>query len=402
MKLISSKVFLLTLAVIICNLSFSQDKRPNPVFTADSLKSGNSKDVFLNFFQLAFENLAGSRKEFKFSANPFAVMMRADPKLAIDTSYVKYTGLRKWNFAVGLRVDSSFKFNGFTSGVTYSIINKRDYKEYRNFLEFQQLVRVREQEFFAMTDSVTGAVSNLNINGDTTLAKKLHEQWAALSQRTSLTLDKVDKDVLHILDSLADKLVTINKFIDDKEKINFRTKMVDLYREEREIFKKRLLWTVDIADTTYQNQFFFSNIVFSTQVLKGFSKPLSRSDIELDLRAAYNIVDDTLRAGRDLGRGILNFDGSVNYVRRHPSTDISFFEFKAGASFKRVFSGLYAAERKEIFALKGTIRFRLYEEIWIPLEFEYDPKTGNVFGFLNLRVNFTALRAAIEKNLNSR
>src|SRR4030095_14477634 len=254
MKLISSsKVFLLTVTVICCNHLYTQVKKPNPVFTADSLKSGNSKDVFLNFFQLAFENLAGSRKEFKFEANPFAVMMRADPKLAIDTSYVKYTGLRKWNFAVGLRVDSSFKFNGFTSGVTYSILNKRDYKEYRNFLDFQELVRKREEEFFTMTDSVTAAQSNLARSGNPALGDKLQDQWAALSQATSLTLDKVDKDVLHILDSLATraKLVTIKKFIDDKEKINFRTKMVDIYREEREIFKKRLLWTVNIADTTY-------------------------------------------------------------------------------------------------------------------------------------------------------
>lgn len=377
--------------------SISQDKKPIPIFTADSLKSGNYKDVFLSFFQLAFENLVGTRKELRFTANPYAIMMRADPNLAVDTSYVRYTALRKLNFSVGLRVDSNFKFNGFTSGVNYSIINKRDYTIYRSFLDS---VEKKNKMFSDMTDAVTAMTTKLASEGKQPLAKKLNEQWDALANDTKLTIDQVPDSVRQVLLEAAtsNEITEFVKIIKEKRKVNVRTEMNERYRLEKDKFKNKFLWTVGILDTTFQDQFFFSNIVFNTQLMKGFSNPLRPNGVEFNVKAAYNIVDDTLRAGRDLRRGILNFEGGVNWVRRHRSTDLSFFEFQARASFRKVFSGMYADERREIFTLIGTLRFRIFEEIWIPLEFEYDPAKGNVFGFINARLNFTALKKAVGKN----
>src|ERR1700744_4680241 len=89
------------------------------IFTADSLASGKAKDVLASFFQLAFDQLTGPNKQLNFVSNPFAVMLKSDSGLNLDANYYKYRRLRKTNIGFGLRLDSNFHFNGFSSGVTY-------------------------------------------------------------------------------------------------------------------------------------------------------------------------------------------------------------------------------------------------------------------------------------------
>ncbi|HVE60939.1 MAG TPA: hypothetical protein VNA26_03920, partial [Chitinophagaceae bacterium] len=97
-----------------------------PILTADSLRSGNAKDILTSFFQLAFNKLTGPNKELNFSSNPFAILLKSDPDLAIDRSYYKYRPLRKTNFSFGIKLDTSYRFNGFSSGIKYALIDKRD------------------------------------------------------------------------------------------------------------------------------------------------------------------------------------------------------------------------------------------------------------------------------------
>ena len=385
--------------IVLCIAAFfsiystlGQAKKPIPVFTADSLATGNYKDVFLSFFQLAFENLVGPQKELKFTSNPYAIMMRANPELAVDTSYLRYKALRKLNFAIGVRVDSNFKFNGFTSGINYAIINKRDYTVYREFIEIGE---ARNKEFFRMNTSIGRYVTTIE-DTNSVLAKKIEAQWHLLIDSVKITVNQLDSTVRNELIKIAgDSLPGVKKMLEENQKVNFKAVMAERYKEEKELFKNRLLWTAGITDTTYKDQFFFSNILLSTQILKGFSKKRSPNGFELDIKGAYNFVDDTLFTGRDLRRSLLNVGGGINYVRRHRSTNISFFEFKVAATYKKIFTGVYVNEIPEIFTLVGTLRIRLFEEIWIPLEFEYDPKHGNVFALLNVRFNFTALKNAL-------
>ena len=100
------------------NLAFAQIK-PNPALTADSLATGNYKDVLTSFFQLAFNRFIGDDKEIRFASNPFAVMAKADTSLLMDAKYYKYRHLRDLNFSFAAKLDSSYKFNGFSSGIKY-------------------------------------------------------------------------------------------------------------------------------------------------------------------------------------------------------------------------------------------------------------------------------------------
>jgi hypothetical protein len=132
-------------------------------------------------------------------------------------------------------------------------------------------------------------------------------------------------------------------------------------------------------------------VLFSTQVLKGILKPTAATNLELDLKATYNIVNDTLIAGRDLNRGLFKFESGVNWVIKNKQSQLSFFEIKFSGEYNHIFSGLYPGEKQDRINFNGIIRARITNDIWLPVQFKYDPTAGNVFGFLNLTVNFTAL-----------
>ena len=64
---------------------------------------------------------------------------------------------------------------------------------------------------------------------------------------------------------------------------------------------------------------------------------------------------------------------------------------KFGGSYQHNFGSLYPLEERDQLTFNGTLRLRLIADIWVPLEFKYDPKSGNVFGFLNVKANFSTL-----------
>ncbi len=84
--------------LIISTASFAQKKSALLPLTADSLATGNYKDVFKSFFQLALNRFTSDKKEIQFTSNPFALIAKMNPDLLIDTSYIKYKHLRDFNF----------------------------------------------------------------------------------------------------------------------------------------------------------------------------------------------------------------------------------------------------------------------------------------------------------------
>ena len=77
------------------------------LLTADSLASGNYKDILSSFYQLAVSNLTGPNKELKFTTNPYAIMLRHDSTLARDSSYQRLRPWRKLNFTLDAKLDSA-------------------------------------------------------------------------------------------------------------------------------------------------------------------------------------------------------------------------------------------------------------------------------------------------------
>jgi len=377
------RILLIFTCLSILTVTYSQ-KLP---LSADSLATGNYKDVLGSFFQLAFDKFTGTEKEIRFTSNPFAVMAKLDTGLLRDTNYCKYRHLRDLNFSFSAKLDSSYKFNGFSSGLKYALVNRRDETVSRVFVQdvlrdstITDLIKLNSE-----LDRYISAFDNDSV------LHKLRDQKTDFS-KGKINFDKLDPRLRDQILKLAkdSNLVRLTSIIKADPKFNINKTAAETFSEIKEKINNKLLWTVGITDTTYKDQFMFSNIVLSSDLVKGIDD-MKCKDIELNLKAAMQFADDTLNTGRDLKRSTFSFEPGFNFVFKNKNTLNSIFEFKLSGSYYHTFGALYKNEERDRLVLNGTLRFRIYNDIWVPLEIKYDPDKGNVFGFLNVRANFTAL-----------
>jgi hypothetical protein len=120
----------------------------------------------------------------------------------------------------------------------------------------------------------------------------------------------------------------------------------------------------------------------------------SKNDLELNIRSQLQLADDTLHVKRDLKRAVFSFEPGINWAFKTKYTRKSYLELKFSGGYFYNFSQLYAGEERNRLFFNGTIRLRVMNDIWVPVEFKYDPKNGNLFGFINVRANFKALAGA--------
>lgn len=378
------RVFILS-HLLLLSVCYGQ-KISTPLITADSLAGGNYKDVFKSFFQLAFNKLTGPKKEIQFTSNPFALMAKANPKLLVDTNYIKYTALRNINFAFSVNLDSSYRFNGFSSGIKYAIINKRDYTISRAFV----IEAFNANKEYGQLARALAAYATANYSGDqlTRFVDQVNKLLAG-----KLTFDKIDKSLQEEIKRYAKEQSSVYflNLITNDPKVDFKKASQQSFDKIKKTFENKLLLTIGLSDTTYKDQFFFSNILLKTELLKGMGNAKPGSNWEFNIQAAVNFLDDTLSGGRDLKRTILNFEPGINWVIRNKANEQSFLEFKCSGSYNHNFTRLYVKEKRDSITFNATLRIRIINDVWIPLEIKYDPKSGNVFGFLNVRANFTGL-----------
>ena len=356
------------------------------------------------FRSLALNNIIGKKKELNFNTTPFAIMLKRNPDLSIDKNYSKYTPLRKLNISGGLKLDSSFNFNGFSSGIKYSIIDKRD-------ASTSQFI------FDALSNKIPSLSDKEMDDQRHTLSLKLQEYVRSLRDdadkrnffasnsdsllRQDMPLKKLDplfrKKVNEIVaDENLDKLKDLFKNQSDESLKAYDDKK---FNELKKKIKNSLLWTIGISDTTYKDKFQFSNIVLMSEISQGmFQADAGDNTLELNAKAAYNFSNDTLREGRNLKREIFTTEAGLNWVIRDKTTDISFFETKFSGTYYHNFASLYNGENRDSLTLNLTLRFKLIADIWVPLEVKYDPKSGNIFGFLNIKANFSGLGKLLKQS----
>ncbi|MRG45735.1 hypothetical protein GFS24_11450 [Chitinophaga sp. SYP-B3965] len=368
-----------------------QEGVPN-VLTADSLSSGNYKDAFKSFFQLAFDRFTSDHKDIQFTSNPFAIMARSNPKLLIDSSYKRYKALRNLNFSFSARLDSNYKFNGFSSGITYAIVNRRDetVSDFfaSDFRRINQNYEILQQQLVAFASA----------SGDVELIIKYNQQISDFFKGKAGS-NSLDAPLQARLRKMADSLsmAYLTKELNNGTDVNAGKLMQSIYDSVRSSFQNRLLITTGVMDTTYNNQFMFSNIVLFANLVKGVVKPNKVCGLELNVKASYQFVDDTLYAGRDLKRKAFHFEPGLNLVIKEKKSQYAWAEFKVSGEYTHV-SNPYVGEKKDQTTINSVLRIRIYQDIWVPLEIKYDPESGNFLGFLNVRANFKGLKGLMAKN----
>jgi len=391
MKKNSIKYITTWLLLVLANVCMAQVKPSTAtVFTADSIQSGNSKDILTNFFQLAFNNLTGRNKEFNFNSNPFAIMLKRNPKLSLDKTYKRYKPLRKLNFGLGIKLDTSFNFNGFSSGIKYSLIDQTDATTSKLIA-----LKLQNDPLGLERDILTDALNEYQANNIPAQADKITflGKVNKLFQE-NIALNKMDTGFQNIVKVLVKdkKLDKVAEVFNRKAGQSFKTIDSLNYQALKNSIKNNLLWTIGLSDSTYKDKFQFSNIVIVSELSKGIFDPEpGDNNLEINVKAAYNFLKDTLQPGRNLKREIFSIESGINWVIRDKTNDRPFVELKFSGSYYHNFASIYQKEKRDSLTLNGTLRIRVLDDIWIPLEVKYDPKTGNVFGVLNMKANFTGL-----------
>ena len=363
---------------------------PNPILTADSLATGNYKDVLNSFFQFAFDRLASPDKTLKFTGTPFAVMAKLDTVLLVDTIYKKYRTLRNLNYTFGLRLDTSYRFNGFSAGLKYAIINKRDETVQNAFVK-TVLSNAAVKQLFALNNQMVAKIPTMPNPGP------LMQEYSSFTQglKSFRSLSKPLQDSMLAFAASSDSTRALFETLMQNPNFNMKRTADSLYQDMKMNFNRNALWTVGVTDTTLKNQFAFANVVFQTEFLKSVNKyTKTKNDLELNIKSQLQLVDDTLKAGRDLRRAVFNFEPGINWVINTKSTRKSYLELKFSGGYYHIFNGIYAKEDKDQLWVNGTVRIRIFNDIWVPFEVKYDPKNGNLFGFINVRANFRALAGA--------
>lgn len=371
-----------------------------PVFTADSLRSGNSKDVLTSFFQLAFDNLTGNNKEFNFQSNPFAVMLKSNPNLNIDHYYSKYYALRKLNFGFGIRLDTSFRFNGFSSGVKYALVDQRDHTTSKLFA-----ARLGINGFFNERKKLNAALQEIGqqrflASPKTAADRKIWDEYRKTISKffnQEVAFDNLENDFQELVKKVVQdsSLNNIDKVL-KQPGASLRSNDIAVFEALKDSIKRCALWTIGISDTMYSNQFAFSNVVLHTEFSKGiFTPKAGANNIELNIRAAGNFSKDETQSGNNLKRFVLDAEAGFNWVIRDKLNQKSWFEFMLSGTYYRNFTRLYQDEDRNRITVNGTARVRIYEDIWVPFEIKYDPANGNVFGLFNVRANFTAMKQLV-------
>lgn len=390
-KLCSLFFFLLLFSV-----AKAQDNAAKIIYAADSIKSGNSKDILTNFFQLAFNNLVGANKDFTFSTNPYAIMLKKNPGLNKDIYYKKYKPLRKLNLNFGVRLDSTFNFNGFTSGLKYSLIDQTDAtasKVVAQKLKDDKLGKER-----ALLNTAISTYLRTEFRGSDS------ERIAINASRNSLLQDdkplsEFDNEFQNLVRGIVkDKnLTAITEVIDKNAGKSFRQIDSLNFGKLKNSIKNNLLWTLAVSDSTYKDKFQFANISIVSELSKGIFEPEpGENNFEVNVKAMLNFSNDTIKKKRNLDRQILSIESGLNWVWRDKTTDRSFFEIKFSGSYYHNFGNLYLNEKKDSLTLNATARIRIINDIWIPFEVKYDPKTGKIFGFLNIKANFWGIGSLLK------
>jgi hypothetical protein len=399
-KMIKKYLLVVVFQMIIVSVCSSQtkiDSTPGAAtITADSLASGNYKDVLSSFYQIAINNLTGPNKELKFNSNPYAIMLRDNPNLQKSYYYYKYRNLRNLNINFDIELDSSYRLNGFSTGITYALVNNRDYTISKYFAE-QEFKNGNDFNYHVLNNVINGAEQKLQHNsvGDTLFINKIAYSTdvvdsliANLFRTKDFTFDKLDKNISNWILSINDPSIDILKLaLKNDPKLSIDSAQHAGYDSLVNTYQNKLLWTVGATDTSYSNGNLFKNVQIYTEALQ----KLFNSNFEMDLKASVIFNDDSLQIGNNLLRQYFTFEPAINWVMVGNKSQKSYFEFKLGGSYTHFFSGRYVNENIDNTTLNGTLRVRVYNDIWVPLTIKYDPKTGNVFGFLNVAANFTGL-----------
>ena len=371
----------LNLLLLICTLCLRQvyaqqsdTLQHNHIRTAANVKTGNSQDILPSFFQMALDDLSSNDRTFRFQSSIIAIQAKTNPGVLIDTNYLKKSFARNFAFNVGVGVDQSFKFRSNSVGFKYAIVNQRD----KSIFDFRI---TSEKEWNAIKKSAMNEIyKKLGIDKYKVAADFFNRDTTKVTEKDldpearQILLDEIKKD----------------KTFKDYTLSEFRNYRKIQYDKMAAMVENKPLWIIGATGLSDTSKKVFSSANIHTEFLKGITNPEKPVGLEIDLKGDMNFNNDSNRATKNTHRQVISFAAGLNvFVKNKNHTSI--MELKLSATGNYFLSGMYTGETKNFFTLDGTLRFKITDKLWIPMTLKYDPKTANLFGFLNITSNFDAL-----------
>lgn len=377
------KKFYLLFGLFYISFCYSQNEIEKKVANIESSKSGNYKDVLHNLLQLTTRNVSNEIKSLELNSTLFNIMYGSDLNDISDLTIMKSTFLRNFQINAKTNFNSDFKYQGFSGGLTYAIINGRD--KARLNLTVGKVNYSKESELFRLKFIKIQAklAEGLNINS---------QELLQLNEASQDILDGKEIDATKnpyyekIIDAF-DKIEHTETGIEEKKLKDGIAYLKQIKKNEYDNIESRPLWTLSMDGST-NTEGKFNQASISTIFLKGNSK----SKYEFDIRSKI-IYSDTV-ANQHLPRMDFKATVGINLKLGKDKKNSSFFEikpyFEYNSILKETSSNLNIASEniKNKFILNTELRVRLTENLWIPLTIKYDLDHANVLGFLNVTYNF--------------
>lgn len=371
----------------------------DPIITADSLAGGNYKDVFVSFFKLATEDLTGPQKSFNFISNPYVLMKKANPAIAIDTNYRKCAYLRNFNFNIGVGVDSSFKITTFSAGVKYAIINKRDHTNSTEFTKLYMNNAIASQVATLQNDFIVFAQKNYPVSALPTIVSSFNN-WVSSVGTPYSQLDTATQRIVTLLIAKDNLNLLKNALAANNNMSAYAYQKSNAYDSLVTEWQKKPLWTVGgyvyLNPNSANNKLSVNNAYFNTEFLWAFNKTTSPVRMELNIIASDSINNYVPSATESFTRNVFSIEPGINFSFRSVVTKMAFFEFKLSGTYAYVIDNPLPQENRSVSTINGTARLRLINDIWLPLTFKMDDK-GRFYGNMGLRFNFSSIASLLGK-----
>jgi hypothetical protein len=339
----------------------------------DQKNSANWKDVLTNYFQIALKDLGGKDKKVEFKTTLFNLKSQANKNLWIDYNYEKENFSRNFQIETGLSLKDDYNLKGFTYGLGWAY-NKRD-KSINTFVDKQSGKIYNEYR-----RTLTKAINSYRMD----LLEKNTEEATNDSLKVIYDIESRFKspDKIMIIPLKEFPAEFRKKYLPEDYNNYFENFDTQYQADLNEIGRKPYFF-IGFNSSFSETSKFLEEYKIETIFLKGIKT--KNIKMEIDFRNSLNSSKDSLNINERFFTSQLGLN--VSFLNK----ERSILEIKPAFEFKKDFTN-EVKDQSEVFYATSDIRIRVYKDVWIPLILKYDIKNGNLFGFLNISINFDTIK----------
>jgi hypothetical protein len=309
------------------------------------------------------------------------------PEIITEDSYKKQTFARNFEFGIAVKINESNKINAFGSSFKYAIVNNRDISlQNKKYLDAD--IKKLEAAIDALVGTLHNQITKKIQNAIRNPSFKKEDKDGVLNALSSFSTNNSDVQSFKKLgENLKPFFPVLEMQESDFNAINYAETREAIRKQAEELednIKKRGLLTLNFGNN-YKDKA-WDSLAISLEYIKGLGLAKDK-DKPWDIYAAAfcDFKQDTVTKN-SLGRQVFTAKLGLNKVLlKNRKENNSFLEILGSAEYTHVLKGLYAKESRGVFMADFTLSIRLSQSVFLPVEIKYDPKNGNVFGFLKVK-----------------